>query len=256
MQAYSRAGSGDAVAGAVRTVIIDRRRQPVLGAPSPGTSGGAQKRRSTPVAEFGVRRPHLRPGAEMDVLISGPHTGLMNEAPQPAEWPTWWSWPWNMISAWAKPPASASSPVSLAPQTLSQAILPGWLFANTVNVTEENSSSPETERQIVAAHSYGQQLGRILDVVNELIAERPVGAPDVQSIQDFENLWRDIEKIKLQPAVRRIEQAIIDLAEVRQQDSGEYQRLAAELRTVLEDQSGANGGESSQPDVTSGTKEN
>ena len=161
-----------------------------------------------------------------------------------------------MISAWAKPPLSASSPVSLAPQTLSQAILPGWVFANTVNVTEENSSSPETERQIVAAHSYGQQLGRILDVVNELIAERPVGAPDVQSIQDFENLWRDIEKIKLQPAVRRIEQAIIDLAEVRQQDSGEYQRLAAELRSILENQSGANCGESSQPDVTSGTKEN
>ena len=161
-----------------------------------------------------------------------------------------------MISAWAKPPLSSSSPVSLAPQTLSQAILPGWVFANTVNVTEENSSSPETERQIVAAHSYGQQLGRILDVVNELIAERPVGAPDVQSIQDFENLWRDIEKIKLQPAVRRIEQAIIDLAEVRQQDSGEYQRLATELRSILEDQSGANGGESSQPDVASGTKEN
>ena len=192
----------------------------------------------------------------MDVLISGPHTVLMNEAPQPAEWPTWWSWPWNMISAWAKPPASASPAVSLAPQTLSQAILPGWLFANTVNVTEENSSSPETERQIVAAHSYGQQLGRILDVVNELIAERPAGAPDVQSIRDFENLWRDIEKIKLQPAVRRIEQAITDLAEVKQQDSGEYQRLAAELRSILEDQPGAHGGKSSQPDVTSGTKEN
>jgi hypothetical protein len=181
----------------------------------------------------------------MDVLISGPHTGLMNEAPQPAEWPTRWPWPWNMMSAWINPPVSASPPVSLAPQTLSQAILPGWLFANTVNVTEANSSSPETERQIVTAHSYGQQLGRILDVVNELIAERPAGAPDVQSIRDFENLWHDIEKIKLQPAVRRIEQAITDLAEVKQQDSGEYQRLAAGLRSILEDQSGADSEESS-----------
>jgi hypothetical protein len=122
-------------------------------------------------------------------------------------------------------------------------------------VTEENSSSPETERQIVAAHSYGQQLGRILDAVNELIAERPVGAPDVQSIRDFENLWHDIEKIKLQPAIRRIEQAITDLAEVKQQDSGEYQRLAADLQSILEDQSGADSGESFQPTVRSGTKE-
>jgi hypothetical protein len=192
----------------------------------------------------------------MDVLISGTHTGLMNETPQHAEWPTWWSWPWNMISVLTNPPVSASPPVSLAPQTLSQAILPGWLFANTVNVTEENSSSPETERQIVAAHSYGQQLGRILDVVNELIAERPVGAPDVQSIRDFENLWHDIEKIKLRPAVRRIEQAITDLAEVKQQDSGEYQRLAAGLWSILEDQSGADSEESSQPAVRTGTSEN
>lgn len=185
----------------------------------------------------------------MDVLISGRHTGFMSQPSQSAEWPTWWSWPWRMMSAWANPP------VSLAPQTLSQPILPGWIFANTVSVTEENSSSPETERQIVAAHSYGQQLGRILDVVNELIAERPVGAPDVQSIRDFAKLWCDIEEIKEQPAVKRIERAIADLAEMKQQDSDEYQRLVTELRNILEDQPGANGGESSQPDVTPGSDE-
>jgi short chain dehydrogenase len=41
----------------------------------------------------------------------------------------------------------ASPSASRAPQTSSQPILPGWLFANTVNATEENSNSPETERQ-------------------------------------------------------------------------------------------------------------
>jgi hypothetical protein len=50
----------------------------------------------------------------------------------------------------------------------------------------------------------------------------------------------------LQPAVRRIEQAITDLAEVKQQDSGEYQRLAAGLLSILEDQPGAGSEESSQ----------
>ncbi len=34
-------------------------------------------------------------------------------------------------------------------------VLPGWLFANNINVTEEYSSSPKTERRIVTAHSYG-----------------------------------------------------------------------------------------------------
>jgi hypothetical protein len=159
----------------------------------------------------------------------------MSDDHQLGEWPAWWSWPWRTMRAWAGPLAS------LAPQTLSQPILPGWLFANTINVTEENSSSPETEREVVAAHSYGQQLGRVLDAVNELIVERPAGAPDVPAIEDFKQLWRDVEQIKAQPAVRRIEQAITDLADMKRQRSGEYQRLATQLRGVLEDQPGASG---------------
>jgi len=85
---------------------------------------------------------------------------------------------------------------SLAPQELSQPILPGWLFANSISVTEENSRSPETERDIVAAHSYGQQLGRIIDVVDELIRERPAGAPDSGPVREFARLKDDIEAIK------------------------------------------------------------
>jgi hypothetical protein len=156
------------------------------------------------------------------------HTDRMSDPPQLPDWLTWWSWPWRMMSAGASPS------VSLAPQTLSQPILPGWIFANTVDVTNENSSSPETERQIVAAHSYGQQLGRVLDAVNELIAERPSGAPDTPAIRDFTQLWRDVEKIKMQSAAERIEQAIAELAEMKSQRADEYQRLAARLRSILE----------------------
>jgi hypothetical protein len=159
----------------------------------------------------------------MDDPVSGLHTGHMSDTPQFADWLTWWTWPWRNPS------------VSFAPQTLSQPILPGWLLGNTFNVTEENSSSPETEHEIVASHSYGQQLGRILDVVNELIAERPPGAPDVRSIRDFTKLWQDVEEIKVQSEVKRIEQAIADLANMKQQRSDEYQRLATQLRNILED---------------------
>ncbi len=124
--------------------------------------------------------------------------------------------------------------LAFAPQTLSQPILPGWFLGNTFNVTEENSSSPETEHEIVASHSYGQQPGRILDVVNELIAERPAGAPDVQSIRDFTKLWQDVEEIKVKSEVKRIGRAIADPANMKQQRSDEYQRLATQLRNILE----------------------
>ena len=130
---------------------------------------------------------------------------------------------------------SGNPSASFAPQTLNQPILPGWLVGSTVNVTEENSSSPETEQKIVESHSYGQQLGRVLDVVNELIAERPAGAPDVQSIQDFAKLWQSVEQIKVQSEVKRIEKAIADLASMKEQGSDEYQRLAIQLRGVLEE---------------------
>ena len=92
-----------------------------------------------------------------------------------------------------------------------------WLLqGNTFNVTEEKSSSPETEQEIVTSHSYGQQLGRIIDVLNELIAEQPAGELDVPSIRDFAKFWQDTEKIKVQSEVKRIEQAIADLASMKQ----------------------------------------
>ena len=152
----------------------------------------------------------------------------MTQTTQPSDWPSWWSWPWRMIGALASPP-------SFAPQALYQPILPGWLLANTVNVTEENSSSPETERQIVAAHSYGQQLGRVIDVVSDLIAERPAGAPDLRSIQEFTKLRRDIEQTKAQSAAQRIERAIADLARLKHQYPDEYRHLATKLGSVPEE---------------------
>ena len=128
--------------------------------------------------------------------------------------------------------ASPSTP--LVPQSLYQPILPGWLFANNINVTEENSSSPETERKIVATHSYGQQLGRIIDVVDELIKKQPTGALDARSVEKFTELRDNTEKIKARLAAKRIEQVASDLAIVKQRDPEEYRRLITELRRILE----------------------
>jgi hypothetical protein len=148
----------------------------------------------------------------------------MTSLPDPTGWLTWWSELWReMYSRTAPLP-------SLAPQALSQPILPGWLFANSINVTEENSSSPETEREIVAQYSYGRQLGRIIDVLSELIKRWPGGAPDDPSVQRFAELRDGTEKIKTRGIVR----AISELAEMKQHNPDEYARLAPKLREILE----------------------
>ena len=152
------------------------------------------------------------------------YRGLMTSLPDPTGWLAWWSELWRETY-------SRTAPLpSLAPQALSQPILPGWLFANSINVTEENSSSPETERKIVAEYSYGRQLGRIVDVLGELIDRWPGGAPDVPSVQRFAELRDDIERIKTGSIVR----AISELAEMKQRNPDEYARLAPKLREILE----------------------
>ena len=57
----------------------------------------------------------------------------------------------------------------------------------------------------------------------------------MQSIRDFTKLWQDVEEIQAQSEVKRIEQAIANQANMKQQRSDEYQRLATQLRNILED---------------------
>jgi hypothetical protein len=145
-------------------------------------------------------------------------------------WPIWW-WEWPRLMMEEMRSASVSS----APQELNQSILPGWMFANSINVTEENSSAPETERRIVSAHSYGRQLGRVMDAVAELIAERPKAAREVQAFQDFEELRREVDEIKTRATTKQLDHFVDELIELKRRNSDEYQRLAAELRNVLDD---------------------
>ena len=123
---------------------------------------------------------------------------VMTSLPDPTGWLAWWPELWRQVYSQAAPLPS------LAPQALSQPILPGWLFANSINVTEENSSSAQTERDIVTRYSYGRQLGRIVDVLGELIERWPGGVPDDPSVQRFAELRDDIERIKTRSIVRAI----------------------------------------------------
>jgi hypothetical protein len=172
-------------------------------------NSGRKARRAGPSGSLHLRRAYRR---------------LMTSLPDPAGWLAWWSELWRETYSRTVPLPS------LAPQALSQPILPGWLFANSINVSEENSSSPETEREIVGKYSYGRQLGRVIDVLGELIERWPGGAPDDPSVQRFAELRDDIEKIKTRGIVR----AISELAEMRQRNPDEYARLAPKLREILD----------------------
>ena len=95
--------------------------------------------------------------------------------------------------------------VFTAPRNLVQPILPGWVFGSMINVTEKNSSAPDTEREIVAAHSYGRQLGRVMDAVAALIAELPRAKQDATAFADLIKLRREIDDLKLEAAARRLD---------------------------------------------------
>lgn len=146
------------------------------------------------------------------------------------DWPmSLWMWPWQIMDAMGK------QSVSFAP---GQSILPGWLFANSISVTEQNSSSPETERNIVAAHSYGQQLGIMMDAVAELVAEsverQPKPVQEVKAFRDFEKLHHEIDAIKTEGTIHRTRRLIDELAKLKDRDRDEYNRVAAILRNSLE----------------------
>lgn len=134
-------------------------------------------------------------------------------------WP-FWSWPAGMLDA-LKMPVSAG-----APQSLTQPILP-WVFANTISVTERNSSCPEMERDIVSQESYGRQLGRVINALEALIQERPERAPKNEAMVDFLALSEKIRDIKAQSLATRVHRLEADLAWLEENSPGEHQRIAS-----------------------------
>jgi hypothetical protein len=126
----------------------------------------------------------------------------------------WWAKPW------------------FAPERLQQAILPGWSFG-TITVNEQNSSAPDTEREIVSAESYGRQIGKLLDAVACLIAAEG-GADGEPALEAVLALRGRVERIKRDAAVRRIEQFERDLRHLRTTDRQAFQVRIEALRTLID----------------------
>jgi hypothetical protein len=114
------------------------------------------------------------------------------------------------------------------PQSLNQPILPGWSFGN-ITITEKNSSAPATEHEIVSEHSYGRQLGRMMDAMAALIEERPASLPRNQAFDELLALRDSIEKIKTRAAAARLARLESDLERLKAESPQDYRRIAAKL---------------------------
>ena len=141
----------------------------------------------------------------------------------PLTWNGWPLWPFALFDR----PAPAASAV------FDQPINPGWTFGNLISVTEQNSSAPDTERDIVSVHSYGRQLGRIIDAVAVLIDDLPKEKRKSPAFRQFTELRDEIEEIKSRSAVGRLDRFAADLVELRKTDEAEYRRVAQKLRTIV-----------------------
>lgn len=138
-------------------------------------------------------------------------------------------WPWTSTepAAWIRTWQAA---LRNAPESLTQPILPGWTF----NINSNNSSSPQTEADIVAKHSYGRQLGRIGDALAALIAERDATTPTDKRYTAFLAMQAEIDATKRDAALARVEQLRADLALLKVADPDEFKRLREALRKALD----------------------
>ncbi|HEU5293584.1 MAG TPA: hypothetical protein VFU71_02230 [Burkholderiaceae bacterium] len=130
--------------------------------------------------------------------------------------------PWRML-------LQATQAIAWAPHNLMQPINPGWTFGNLIQVTEQNSSAPDTESRIVSRHSYGRQIGRLMDAVDLLLERADDDARHDPRARDFEALQRDVQAIKRAQAAVRLRRLRDELVELRRDHPDAWRELRALL---------------------------
>ena len=123
----------------------------------------------------------------------------------------------------------ATQALALVPQSLTQPINPGWTFGNLIQVNERNSSAPDTEQQIVGRHSYGRQIGRVMDAVDLLLEHADAATRDDARAQDFSALQRDVQAIKREQAAARLQRLRDELIALRRDHPNAWRELRALL---------------------------
>ena len=119
----------------------------------------------------------------------------------------------------------------LAPDQLTQPILPGWNVGNTYFVSNENSRDPNMERRILAGNSYGRQLGRIMDALTVLVNQQPEATRTEDGpLKEFLRLASEIQAIKESTRAQRVDDIKASLESLRKQCPREFEELMCEFR--------------------------
>ena len=149
-----------------------------------------------------------------------------NDTPSPA-WPWTPSDPADWLRSWSEAMRSV-------PQSLTQAINPGWSFGPSFTLNSGNSSAPQTEIEVLQRHSYGRQLGRISEALELLIEERARSSPKDKRFDDFLKMKAEIDVVKLDAAAARVDSLRSDLAALKKSRPAEYKKLKDALRKALD----------------------
>jgi len=112
-----------------------------------------------------------------------------------------------------------------------QPILPDWRFGN-ITINEQNSGSPATEVEILAAVRYGREIGKLLDAVALLIKETNAD-PKRQEFKDVLDLQKKVAEIKANAVRRRVQRIAIDLADLKANDAEAFKKEVATLKRLL-----------------------
>ncbi|WP_443748760.1 hypothetical protein [Asticcacaulis solisilvae] len=114
--------------------------------------------------------------------------------------------------------------LKLAPTNLNQSILPGWSF---MTINENNSTSPETEQYVLARHSYGRQIGRMMDLVAEMANEASPEIKKSDAYRKFNDVVTDVDKAKKEAAGIRRQRLLEELTALKGPD---FEALVSEAR--------------------------
>ena len=149
-----------------------------------------------------------------------------NDTPSP-------SWPWTPSDPadWLR---SWSEAMRAVPQSLTQAINPGWSFGPSFTLNSGNSSAPQTEIEVLQRHSYGRQLGRISEALELLIEERARSSPKDKRFDDFLKMKAEIDVVKLDAAPARVDSLRSDLVALKESRPAAYKKLKDALRKALD----------------------
>lgn len=160
----------------------------------------------------------------------------------------WLRWVQSMMRLPGSSGGFSTGSVSLAPETLTQPINPGWVFGS-VNITNRNSGDPEVERRILEAVSYGRQLGRVMDAVAVLVAradpkgltseQKKMSPNQKEAFDDFWDIMVKIKDAKSEAASRwlseqHVNELVVALRTLKQNDPAKHERFVAILRSALE----------------------